>query len=180
VAADPTERCCRDDRNLAPYCADVDLPVFWGQCPPRLTKNCPFSSAGPSVWGMLQSHPGPPEWMPYGVMAGLGAALMIAALASLILTPSPDTGGRGSCRAGIALAGTIEHAVHRGVLCRHRVVLRRQHNCRRGAGRSIRFVDIPRRHQPLAALFPRLFIFGWAARSAVALLLFWVIEPAAK
>ena len=54
-------------------------------------------AAGLFVWRVQQTQPGLPKWIPYGVAAGLGAGLMIAALVPLLLMP----------------------AVNRGPVCRH-------------------------------------------------------------
>ena len=48
--------------------------------------------AGLFVWGFSQSYPKTPSWLPYGMMAALGAVFMIAALVPLILMPAAEKG----------------------------------------------------------------------------------------
>jgi MFS family permease len=50
-------------------------------------------AAGSFVWKMQERQPSLPRWLPYGISAGLGAGLMIAALIPLALMPAA---GRGS------------------------------------------------------------------------------------
>ncbi len=48
-------------------------------------------AAGLFVWGVSQNYPKIPPWVPYGMMAALGAVFMIAALVPLILMPVAET-----------------------------------------------------------------------------------------
>ena len=45
-------------------------------------------AAGWFVWHVTQTYPKLPAWIPYGMMAGLGAGFMIASLVPLLLMPS--------------------------------------------------------------------------------------------
>jgi Na+/melibiose symporter-like transporter len=45
-------------------------------------------TAGLFVWGVSQTHPSLPTWIPYGVAAALGAGFMIAAIVPLLLMPA--------------------------------------------------------------------------------------------
>ncbi len=47
-------------------------------------------AAGAFVWGVLEAYPRLPPWMPYAMMAGLGAVLMIAALVPLGQMPAAE------------------------------------------------------------------------------------------
>ena len=40
------------------------------------------------IWGISQTYPGLPRWMPYGIAAGLGAAFMLASLVPLCKMPA--------------------------------------------------------------------------------------------
>jgi MFS family permease len=44
--------------------------------------------AGLFVWGMKQTWPDLPDWLPYGILATVGAGLMLAAIVPLALMPS--------------------------------------------------------------------------------------------
>lgn len=52
-------------------------------------------AAGLFVWKLQQMQPGLPKWLPYGISAGLGAGLMIAALVPLALMPAAGRGSAG-------------------------------------------------------------------------------------
>ena len=49
-------------------------------------------AAGLLVWGVHQTYPSLPKWIPYGLAAALGAGFMIAALVPLALMPAASRG----------------------------------------------------------------------------------------
>ncbi len=64
--------------------------------------------AGLFVWGMSETRADLPAWMPYAVMAGLGAAFMIVALVPLAMMPECRTVG-GDSRRRLATQGGQSH-----------------------------------------------------------------------
>ncbi len=50
------------------------------------------------VWGLSYTRPNLPEWLPYGVAAGLGSAFMLAAVVPLILMPPLEKSERAAGR----------------------------------------------------------------------------------
>lgn len=68
------------------------------------------------IWGMKETHPSLPSWMPYGIAAWIGAAFMFAAIVPLALMPAMtrrpaedgrNTSPRGARRAVAAMLAPL-------------------------------------------------------------------------